>query len=517
MTHFGGVTHLHAGLCLALGGIGAALLLHTTADPDLWGHLAVGRLTLAHGLPRTDPFSYTAAGAPFVDHEWLSDLVTYACFRLAGPAGLIGWRLLLLASMLALVAAAVRRARGGPLATVATLTVVVVGTFPWLVTVRPQLYTFVFFAALLLALVRADAGDRRPLACTPALTVLWVNLHGGIVAGLGVLGLWGGLRLAQASAVALGRPLRGVLGRGTPAAGAARMIALVLALHVAAALLNPYGLTLWRFFAETLTVRRAEITEWQPVTPTNLGDLLGLAALAALGLWIATSRRARDPVQLATLGLLVVAALGARRHLALAVIAGAVFGAPHVAEAFAHEAAGSRAGGAPRALLGGTLAVVASLVVAGLGRARCVTIEPGTVPRAAVEYLKAARVEGKLAVLFDWGEYVIWHLAPQVRVSIDGRRETVYSPALLAENAAFLYGRPDWRDGLDRDRVDVALMSPRFAAYERLSAAADWRLAFADASSGLFVRRGSAAEAALARTTPSPASAADALCLGRAG
>jgi len=32
---------------------------------------------------------------------------------------------------------------------------------------------------------------------------------------------------------------------------------------------------------------------------------------------------------------------------------------------------------------------------------------------------------------FDWGEYAIWHLGPQLRVSLDGRRETVYSDAVL--------------------------------------------------------------------------------------
>lgn len=499
----------------AAGGLVVALLLHTTADPDLWGHLAFGRQTLAQGLARADTFSYTARGAPFLNHEWLSDVVTYALFRLTGPVGLVALRLGLLGAMLLLVVAAVRRARGDGLAAALVVALVVLGGFPWFVTARPQLFTFAFLAAFLLALVRADGGDRGLLLATPLFTLAWVNLHGGVVAGLALLASWGGLRLVQAAAGALGVPVPAVLARGTPDRRAALVIALVLALHLPAALANPYGADLWRFFAGTLSVRRVEIAEWQHVTVTDLGDLLGLASLAAMVGLTAASRRLRDPVHIVLLMLVAMAGLGARRHLALAVIAAAVLGAPHAAEVLgqrrAKDAGGRRAG----TLAAATVAFAGILVGLGLPRAGCVVVEPETVPRAAVEYLKAARVSGKLAVLFDWGSYAIWHLAPRLRVSIDGRREAVYSPAQLRENAAFLYGWRGWRAGLDRDAADVVLVSPRFAVYARIAQEADWRLAFADRTAGLFVRRGSRADELLAHTMP-PTAAPDGVCL-RAG
>ena len=39
---------------------------------------------------------------------------------------------------------------------------------------------------------------------------------------------------------------------------------------------------------------------------------------------------------------------------------------------------------------------------------------------------------GRLVTAFDWGQYAIWHLGPRIRVSIDGRRETIYSHEHLA-------------------------------------------------------------------------------------
>ena len=57
---------------------------------------------------------------------------------------------------------------------------------------------------------------------------------------------------------------------------------------------------------------------------------------------------------------------------------------------------------------------------------------------------------------FDWGEYVLWHLSPQIKVSIDGRRETVYSDPIYAENLRFTSGLGDWDAILKRHPTDRA-------------------------------------------------------------
>ena len=47
---------------------------------------------------------------------------------------------------------------------------------------------------------------------------------------------------------------------------------------------------------------------------------------------------------------------------------------------------------------------------------------------------------GRLWTSFNWGEYAIWHFGPRLRVSIDGRRETVYSDGVLELHRAFARG-----------------------------------------------------------------------------
>lgn len=494
--------------------VAASLLVKTVADPDLWGHLAFGRLVMAAGLPRDDPFSYTATGAPWTDHEWLSEVVMYLTFRATGPLGLVALKVALLGVMLGIVVSAMREAGGGIRAAGVVAVLLIAGGLASFVTVRPQLFTFPLFAAFLIAITRADAGRPRLLWLTPMLTLAWSNLHGGVAAGLAVLALWGTLRLAQAGARSLGLSVPAPLRIGAPDPRRAAAIALVLALQVPAATLTPYGVDLWRYLGETVGTHISDVTEWRPATPADFGDALGIAAVAALAATLLVRRHPRDQVYLLILGALVAAGLSVRRYLPLALIAAAILAAPQIAHVL-RERTRRQPPSRPLAVTVTSLAV--AVLAFGLPRGRCVQILPGTVPRATVAYLEAASVSGNLAVFYDWGAYAIWHLGPRLRVSIDGRRETLYPPDVLRANLAFLDALPGWRHMLDDHETDLALLSPRFAVYERLAAEPDWRLALTDGVSGLFVRRGTGADLALERTPPPAIESETSACLGRSG
>ncbi len=58
----------------------------------------------------------------------------------------------------------------------------------------------------------------------------------------------------------------------------------------------------------------------------------------------------------------------------------------------------------------------------------------------AVEALSRTTGPARLVTFFDWGEYAIWHLGPRIRVSMDGRRETIYSDARIDEHDAIVMG-----------------------------------------------------------------------------
>src|SRR6185295_10081672 len=54
---------------------------------------------------------------------------------------------------------------------------------------------------------------------------------------------------------------------------------------------------------------------------------------------------------------------------------------------------------------------------------RQVIVDRESFPVEAVRAIAASGVRTNMATEFAWGEYVLWHLGPGVKVSTDGRRE----------------------------------------------------------------------------------------------
>ena len=60
-------------------------------DGDIFWHLAAGRWIFEHGqVPDSDPFRFTAEGVPWIDHEWLFQVLVRA-MELVGGLSLIFW------------------------------------------------------------------------------------------------------------------------------------------------------------------------------------------------------------------------------------------------------------------------------------------------------------------------------------------------------------------------------------------------------------------------------------------
>src|SRR5215471_19981692 len=85
-------------------------MLRTNADPDLWGHVRFGLDMLsAKALTSSDPYSYTS-DIPWLNHEWLSELIMGLAYRTFGSGGLVALKLALAGATVALMAPIFRRA-----------------------------------------------------------------------------------------------------------------------------------------------------------------------------------------------------------------------------------------------------------------------------------------------------------------------------------------------------------------------------------------------------------------------
>jgi len=418
----------------AVGGLAlaAALASVTHADPDLWGHVRFGLDIIADGgLTDVDPYSFTQ-DRPWVNHEWLSEVMMGVAWTGLGPAGLALLKSLLVTAGLWIIWSALRGADFT--ARVLIMGAAVVGAAPLFHTLRPQVWSFVGLALLCRALT---SDSHRARWWLPGLFAVWANAHGGWLVGLGVLGAWAGARVWAD---------RSDLVHWTAVCGAS----------LAGTLLTPYGLSLWTFLLDTVRLSRPMIEEWQPLWAFGPERWLPwIAAVAAVG-WTARSAPAgaRWPPLLA-LGVLAYASLRVVRVYPLFVEATVVLLAPFVAARWPVQSTppSGRVTWSERmaavTITAVTLVASARLATSSLS---CVRVTGDLMPEAAPVRALATAGPGRLVTYFDWGEYALWHLSPRLLVSMDGRRETVYSAARLAEHDAIVFGRPaglaalgDWR------------------------------------------------------------------------
>src|SRR6185369_1214347 len=59
-------------------------------DPDLWWHLKAGQQIIdTRSIPHTDDYSFTKHGNEWVAHEWLSEVIMQAIYRVGGLTSLV--------------------------------------------------------------------------------------------------------------------------------------------------------------------------------------------------------------------------------------------------------------------------------------------------------------------------------------------------------------------------------------------------------------------------------------------
>ncbi len=224
-------------------------LSQTVADPDLWGHVRFGQdLWQTGNIIRSDPYSYLTGDRLWVNHEWLSEVIFYLAFAGAGSAGVIVLKSAVSLLIMALLYAHMCRQGLNPLRAGIVLLALSLLISPWLSTVRPQIFTFLFFLLTLLLIRQAEGGRPRCLWMLPPMFALWANLHGGFLAGLGMLLVWTFAHLVSASLHAR-RP-------GVLISRSQRAIPLALVASVLATFVNPYGVQLLSFLLRTATVAR---------------------------------------------------------------------------------------------------------------------------------------------------------------------------------------------------------------------------------------------------------------------
>ncbi|MHB1004410.1 MAG: hypothetical protein ACYC3S_02065 [Chloroflexota bacterium] len=480
--------------------IAFALAAQPRIDVDLGWHLRTGQIIWETGaIPHADPFSYTVSGQPWITHEWLSEVIMYPLYAAWGFGGLIGFFACVIVASLWLVFRQMREEGVAPVPASLVLLLGGLGAMDLWGT-RPLVFTMLLAPLYALLLRRWWRGDSRGLLALPPLMALWVNLHGGYMFGLGLIGLY-------AAAAVAGRWFGPDQARGS-----LRHLLLAGAACLLATLANPntYQILWYPFDTLTSAAMRKYLTDW----PSPDFHQLRMAPFAImLGLFFLAAVRAGRRLSIAdTFVFVALAALGlqSNRHVPLFALVTTPILARWLAalrDDFAtlwrrsglaaryHQA--NRSVRPSRLLLSlNALILVAAIVGAGVRVAESLPNEASLkvqreyFPADALTYMRQNNIGGRVYNAYNWGGYLVLQGYPQQLVFIDSRAD-VYRDAFIEDYLETYYVGPQWRDALERYNVEYVLVESKGPLQSLLVASKEWRELYRDDVAVLLARAGS--------------------------
>jgi hypothetical protein len=107
-------------------------------------------------------------------------------------------------------------------------------------------------------------------------------------------------------------------------------------------------------------------------------------------------------------------------------------------------------------------------------------------PVAALAFVRARGLNGNLAVPLDWGGYALWHVPPDVKISLDGRFATVYPTQVIEDNFSFYSGAGTGETTALLDTYDTTLVLVPHGLTTALPFRLGWRLLYRDDVAELF-------------------------------
>ncbi|HEX8927006.1 MAG TPA: tetratricopeptide repeat protein, partial [Terriglobales bacterium] len=513
-------------LVLAVVAVTYAFLacLRTVADFDTGWQLATGRYLLQHHtIPTTDVLSYTTQGARWLYPPFAGALL-FLVYAVSGYNGL-SWFCALASLFIAFYLLSRFKESLG---ITSVLVILAVPSLAYRITPRADLFTTVFFAILLTELWRFHLGERIRLWVVPIIMLLWVNLHPGFIAGVGLIAAY---ILIEALQIPFSDLRTGALQRLSQSWP-------WLTAGVAATFVNPFGPAV---YGQALVLAGAQNASTQAAPTHFVGELsaapLSLHALRQMftlrdpdsSFWwllvlavvcAVLALRRREFGAALVLAVSACAALQKLRYQGLFSIVIVVIGSALLADLYADFKERAKASNRVTAawVYAAVIVVLCGITVvrgADVISDRTYVVSSSTstfgtggswwFPERAAAFIEREHIPGNIFQPYNLGGFTALRLGPNYLDYSDGRG---VSGAIIDEQQALLSqspDSPDWRRVADQRNINVALLSiARFGGLGSFDLNAyckstEWRPVYMDEVSMVLLRRTPQNQALLSR------------------
>ena len=452
-------------------------------DFDLWARLAVGSLFFQTGhVLRHDIFSYLPTKDLWIDHEWGTGVVLYGLAKYLGEHGIFLLKALLIYSILVMVGKTLNLLKGQRSPSLLFYAFLGYALSPGIVSLlRSQMFTYLFFIVWLYGLERLRRQEWRMLWVFPCTMLFWANLHGGFVAGIGLVLLY-----AVGDLVSRKNPLPYLW---------------VLLTILPVTLINPYGFALWRYVVEASLMPRPFIPEWHPISLSGPMQSIGglqvhfltgyflLVGMTMAAVFRSYVRKEKvDWTRVVVVAALFLLSVRHQRHVVFFVLAAAtllydpIVGLLDPLRGMLGKALPEKSAKIRIALRFGLGYLLPAIVLADIipRLSHGMIIDYRRFPVGALEFVKQNGLAGNLATAFDWGSYASWKLHPQCKVMLDGRYEEVFANEISEFAMRFAVGQGNWWEVLDRFPTDIVVLPKTFYTQADLSRLPGWKPVYQD-------------------------------------
>ena len=443
-------------------------------DFDLWARLIAGMGVVDGGHVLTqDMLSYTPVHTWF-DHEWGSGVVFYTVLKYFGENALLILQALLSFGIFFTASRVIKvRTDNSPYNILFFFFCLMAAMTNFNSIVRCHMFSFLFFTVFIYILEKVRHGaDKKLLIILPFLTILWNNMHGGVVAGIGLIIMY-------------------IVGEIYNHKDFKEYIYTLVA-SCFVLIINPWGIDYIKFLLHATTMERAIIGEWQGLFSqlqrhnqytfkTFLFVVFGIEfwqnILKLKGRSLVDFWQKIDKVKVIVLLATAFLAVEHVKMLPFFCIAALCYCYEDIAPIFCKI---------------NQKAVYIVLLLLSIFTLFAKEFSPPLnfmiYPVTELEFVRQNNIEGNILVDFGLGSYTAYKLYPHNKIFMDGRYEEVYPDELLVLNDKFYASKAGWDEILYKYPPDVIVIQLELPVYKLLLRRSDWKRIFEGNAFGVFVR-----------------------------
>jgi len=459
-------------------------------DADTGYHIRAGEYIIDNlTVPHHDIFSHISPPLAWTAHEWLPEVIFALIHNVLGLTGLVVFMALIIALVYAILLKFLKAS--GISVIVAALIVVLAtsaSTIHWLA--RPHIFSLLIILIWYIILDIYQYKQKNYLYLLPPIMLLWVNLHGGFIAGLMLIGVY-----------IMGNAYMAIFQKGEREDKIRKIktLSIYFALCLLATLINPkgYKILLFPFNLISNTFIMDHVNEF--LSPNFHDNLRYEYMLLFMIFLFGVSVLRLNAIEIMLVLIFTHMSLYSARYIPLYAIVLSPILAKQI-DYLLHEYRERRLIRRFLAMSERTaktdsmakynlwaIATVIVLTIMVFTGNLSYEFDKKKLPINALQFIQKEKLQGNMFNNDEFGDYIIYAAWPEYKVFFDGRSD-MYGEKIGNEYLKVTQIKSGWEDVLKKYSVNWIIFHTRSALSSLLLERDDWKLIYSDKVANIFIR-----------------------------